>query len=76
MDVAQLVAASELFTPADIVFAARKGAQAAFEREVARRQGRPATTEDYLDAIADTRPTLTAQAIEEFTEDIEKFSRL
>ncbi|MFB7114460.1 ATP-binding protein [Streptomyces sp. NPDC056291] len=76
VDVAQLVAASELFTPADIEFAARKGAQAAFEREVTHRQGRPATTEDYLDAIADTRPTLTAQAIEEFSEDIEKYSRL
>ncbi|MFF9402221.1 MULTISPECIES: ATP-binding protein [unclassified Streptomyces] len=76
VDLAQLVAASELFTPADIEFAARKGAQAAFEREVTRRQGRPATTEDYMTAIADTRPTLTAQAIEEFAEDIEKFSRL
>ncbi|MFE9169559.1 ATP-binding protein [Streptomyces kebangsaanensis] len=76
VDLARLVAASELFTPADIEFAARKGAQAAFEHEVAHREGRPATTEDYLTAIADTRPTLTAQAIEEFAEDIEKYSRL
>ncbi|GAA1006935.1 ATP-binding protein [Streptomyces thermogriseus] len=76
VDLDRLVEASELFTPADIGFAARKGAQAAFEREVTRREGRPATTEDYLDAIADTRPTLTPQAIEEFTEDIETYSRL
>ncbi|MCF3133672.1 GNAT family N-acetyltransferase [Streptomyces olivochromogenes] len=76
VDVTQLVKASELFTPADIEFAARKGAQQAFEHEVAHRQGRPATTEDYMKAIADTRPTLTARAIEEFTEDIEKYSRL
>jgi GNAT superfamily N-acetyltransferase len=76
VDLGRLVAASELFTPADIEFAARKGAQAAFEREVTHRQGRPAATEDYLTAIADTRPTLTAQAIEEFAEDIEKYSRL
>ncbi|MGW0632543.1 ATP-binding protein [Streptomyces sp. NPDC002758] len=76
VDLDQLVAASELFTPADIEFAARKGAQSAFEREVTDRKGRPATTEDYLDAIADTRPTLTARAIEEFTEDIEQYSRL
>ncbi|MFI1367086.1 ATP-binding protein [Streptomyces griseochromogenes] len=76
VDLDQLVRASELFTPADIEFAARKGAQAAFEHEVTHRQGRPATTEDYMNAIADTRPTLTAQAIEEFTEDIETFSRL
>lgn len=76
VDVAQLVRASELFTPADIEFAARKGAQAAFEREVTHRQGRPATTEDYMTAIADTRPTLTAQAVQEFAEDIEKYRRL
>ncbi|MET8635304.1 ATP-binding protein [Streptomyces sp. NPDC004096] len=76
VDLSRLVEASELFTPADIEFAARKGAQAAFEREVTHRQGEPATTEDYLAAIADTRPTLTARAIEEFTEDIEKYSRL
>lgn len=76
VDLGQLVEDSELFTPADIEFAARKGAQAAFEREIALRQGRQATTEDYMAAIADTRPTLTAQAIEEFTEDIDKYSRL
>ncbi|MEU9346028.1 GNAT family N-acetyltransferase [Streptomyces sp. NPDC048278] len=76
VDIARLVRASELFTPADIEFAARKGAQAAFEREVTRRQGRPATTEDYMSAIADTRPTLTAQAIQEFAEDIDKYRRL
>ena len=76
VDIARLVGASELFTPADIEFAARKGAQAAFEREVTHRQGRPATTEDYLSAIADTRPTLTAQAVQEFAEDIDKYRRL
>ncbi|PZH14862.1 AAA family ATPase [Streptomyces sp. NTH33] len=76
VDLDRLVSASELFTPADIEFAARKGAQAAFEHEVTHREGRPATTEDYMAAIADTRPTLTAQAIEEFAEDIEKYSRL
>ncbi|MFF0778079.1 MULTISPECIES: ATP-binding protein [unclassified Streptomyces] len=76
VDLARLVEASKLFTPADIEYAARKGAQAAFEREVAERRGAPATTDDYLAAIADTRPTLTARAIEEFTEDIDKHSRL
>lgn len=76
VDLARLVSASELFTPADIEFAARKGAQIAFEHEVTHREDRPATTEDYLSAIADTRPTLTARAIDEFTEDIELYSRL
>ncbi|MCP3819534.1 bifunctional GNAT family N-acetyltransferase/ATP-binding protein [Streptomyces sp. A3M-1-3] len=72
----RLVAASEMFTPADIEFAARKGAHAAFEREVADRQGAPASTEDYLAAIADTRPTLTDQALTEFREDIEHYVRI
>ncbi|GAA5703503.1 AAA family ATPase [Streptomyces avermitilis] len=72
----RLVAASEMFTPADIEFAARKGAQAAFEREVTDRQGAPAGTEDYLAAITDTRPTLTDQALTEFGEDIEHYVRM
>lgn len=76
VDIAELVAASEMFTPADIEFAARKGAQAAFEREVVQREGRPAGTADYLAAIADTRPTLTGQAISEFDEDIETYARI
>jgi SpoVK/Ycf46/Vps4 family AAA+-type ATPase len=76
VDIARLVAASEMFTPADIEFAARKGAQAAFEREVVHRERRPAGTADYLTAIADTRPTLTGQAISEFDEDIENYARI
>ena len=76
VDLDKLVASSELFTPADIEFAARKGAQAAFEREVMRRQGEPAVTEDFLMAIADTRPTLTAEMLTEFEQDDELYSRL
>ncbi|MFD7987755.1 ATP-binding protein [Kitasatospora indigofera] len=76
VDVDRLVAASGMFTPADIEFAARKGAQAAFEREVRHRQGRPAGTEDFLAAITGTRPTLTQQAITEFEEDIARFTRI
>ncbi|MEU9924047.1 GNAT family N-acetyltransferase [Streptomyces griseoluteus] len=76
VDIGPLVAASELFTPADIEFAARKGAQAAFEREITERGGRPPGTDDFMTAIADTRPTLTARALEEFTEDIGTYSRL
>ncbi|MEV6319284.1 bifunctional GNAT family N-acetyltransferase/ATP-binding protein [Streptomyces sp. NPDC051776] len=72
----QLVEASEMFTPADIEFAARKGAQAAFEREVVDRRGTQATTQDYLSAIADTRPTLTDQMLTDFNEDIEHYVRM
>ncbi|BDX32073.1 hypothetical protein TUM20985_26200 [Mycobacterium antarcticum] len=75
-DVTQLVAASAMFTPADIEFAARKGSQSAFEREIEFRRGEPARTEDYLAAIADTRPTLTDAMLAEFEEDIAQCTRL
>ena len=74
--VAKLVEASEMFTPADIEFAARKGAQSAFEREIEFRCGEPANTDDYLAAIADTRPTLTDEMVAEFEEDIAERTRL
>ncbi|MET9170727.1 MULTISPECIES: ATP-binding protein [Streptomyces] len=76
VDLDRLVAATELFTPADIEFAARKGAQSAFEREVAERRGRPACTEDYMAAVSETRPTLTPRAVKEFREDIDTYTRL
>jgi GNAT superfamily N-acetyltransferase len=76
VDIAELVGASEMFTPADIEFAARKGAQFAFEREIEFRRGEPARTQDYLTAIGETRPTLTEAALTEFEEDIELRTRL
>lgn len=76
VDLDRLVEASEMFTPADIEFAARKGSQAAFEREALHRQGKPATTEDYLTAIAETRPSLNEQTLTEFNQDIEQYTRI
>jgi SpoVK/Ycf46/Vps4 family AAA+-type ATPase len=76
VDVEQLVTASELFTPADIEFAARKGAQAAFEREIRDGRGQPAVTGDYLTAIGEIRPTLTAGMLEEFERGKAEFARL
>lgn len=76
VDIERLVEASEMLTPADIEFAARKGAQAAFEREVADGRGEPARTEDFLAAVAETRPSLTEQALTEFHEDIERYTRM
>jgi GNAT superfamily N-acetyltransferase len=76
VEVAKLVEASAMFTPADIEFAARKGAQSAFEREIEFRRGEPARTDDYLAAIADTRPTLTDEMVAEFEEDIAERTRL
>ena len=76
IDVERLVAASELFTPADIEFAARKGAQSAFEREMRHGSGQPATTEDYLAAVGEIRPTLTAEMLAEFERGKQDFARL
>jgi len=76
IDVDRLVTASEYFTPADIEFAARKGAQAAFEREMLDGGGRPATTDDYIKAIGEVRPTLTADMLAEFERGKTDFARL
>lgn len=76
LDVDLLASASELFTPADIEFAARKGAQAAFDREMSCGRGEPATTEDYLTAIRAVRPTLTTANLTAFTQDKTEFARL
>jgi transitional endoplasmic reticulum ATPase len=81
IDVDTLVDASDLFTPADIEFAARKGSQRALETEVYGEGGdrpevRGPTTADYLAALAETRPTLTTTMVDEFTEDIATIARL
>jgi transitional endoplasmic reticulum ATPase len=79
VDLAALVAASDLFTPADIEFAARKASQRALESAVYGGDGGALagpTTEDYLAALEQTRPTLTRAIVEAFTEDIETIARL
>jgi GNAT superfamily N-acetyltransferase len=75
VDVSVLVDATELYTPADIEFAARKAAQHAFEREHFERVSRRATTADFLGAIRETRPTLAREIVEEFEGDRRKFAR-
>jgi transitional endoplasmic reticulum ATPase len=79
VDVAALVEATEQFTPADIEFAARKGSQRALEAAVYGGDDaatRRPMTKDYLDAIAETRPTLTSTIVEEFEQDIQTLARL
>jgi transitional endoplasmic reticulum ATPase len=75
IDLEALVRASELFTPADIEFASRKAAQLAFEREHFKRSRQRAATEDFLAAIADTKPSLTAEIVSSFEEETRGFAR-
>ncbi len=75
VDIDALVGATEFFTPADIEFAARKAAQGAFEREHFQGPGKRAVMEDFLGAIKETRPTLSAELVEEFNADTESFAR-
>jgi transitional endoplasmic reticulum ATPase len=71
----RVVEASELFTPAAIEFAARKAAQRAFEREHFEGVPHRAVTEDFLGAIAQTKPTLTEEMVRTFEEDARRFAR-
>ena len=75
VDLDALVAATPLFTPADIEFASSKAAQYGFERAVFSDDGPPTPTDDFLRAIADVRPSLTAETVHDFEEDIEAFAR-
>jgi transitional endoplasmic reticulum ATPase len=75
IEVAALVDASELFTPADIEFAARRAAQRAFEREHFERIRHRATTEEFRTAIKSTRPTLSQEMVERFEHDTRRFAR-
>jgi transitional endoplasmic reticulum ATPase len=75
VDVEALVEASQYFTPADIEFAVRKAAQAAFEREHFQGRAGRARTDDFLAAIAATRPSLTRATLMEFEEDAERYAR-
>ena len=75
VDLDAIVRASELFTPADIEFAARKAAQRAFEREYFEGRRQRAGTDDFLAAIGETRPTLTAEIVTSFEEETRRFAR-
>lgn len=75
VDVDALVAATELFTPADIEWAARTAAQRAFEREHFDAVGHRAKTEDFMAAVENAKPTLTPEMIETFRDETERFAR-
>ena len=80
IDSAALVAASEGFTPADIEYAARKASQEALARALRSGDdpsaGEELATADYLEALAGTRATVSAETVEDFLEDITTIARL
>jgi SpoVK/Ycf46/Vps4 family AAA+-type ATPase len=67
---------SRLFTPADIEVAARRTAQLAFERVLFEHGDEEVTTADVLQAIGQTRRTLTAELVAEFEQDILDYARV
>ncbi len=78
VDLEVLAGATEGFTPADIEYAARVAAQTAFEREVVHGQATRtpgASTDDFLAAQRQVRPTVTSAIRQEFLEDIAAFAR-
>ncbi|MEV6386931.1 ATP-binding protein [Nocardia xishanensis] len=76
IDLDHLVHATAHFTPADIEYAARTGAQSAFERAMREEMSGPADLEDYLTAVANTRLTLTPEILTAFEQDQTNYTRL
>jgi len=76
VDLDAVVAESEVFTPADIEFAARRAAQGVFERTVLDGQDRGVNSDDVLRAVRETRPTLTREMVADFEQDIVDHARL
>ncbi|WGW12977.1 GNAT family N-acetyltransferase [Saxibacter everestensis] len=83
VDLDLLVAKTDGFSPADIEFAARKASQHALEKAVYGQQDGGSTAnaagpsnDDYLEAIAQTRTTVSAEVAQQFRDDIERIARL
>lgn len=78
VDMSQLVEMTEGFSPADIEYAARKASQAALEHAVdSGAEGAAGPyLQHYVDAIATTRATVSAEVAADFLEDIQNVGRL
>ncbi|MCA0330659.1 MAG: ATP-binding protein [Actinobacteria bacterium] len=77
VDIDRLVAASASLTPAEIEHAARSASQASFERAVfAGVEGDGPTTDDYLAALAQVKPSVTEQVRAAFADDVRDLARL
>ncbi|MFE7775384.1 ATP-binding protein [Streptomyces sp. NPDC057445] len=71
-----LASASEGFTPADIAHVARTVSQAQFERTFDTGTRARPTTDDYLNTIRGTRPTVSSTMTQEFADHSERFARI
>ena len=80
IEVDALVTASDGLTPADIEYAARKASQEALARalrtDIDPPAGKELKTADYLEALTETRATVSADTVAEFLEDITAIARL
>ncbi|MGW1884545.1 ATP-binding protein [Streptomyces sp. NPDC001970] len=75
-DSARLASASEGFTPADIAHVARTVSQAQFERTFDSGTRTRPTTDDYLNTIRETQPTVSSSMAQEFADQSERFARI
>ncbi|MFC5890767.1 bifunctional GNAT family N-acetyltransferase/ATP-binding protein [Kitasatospora sp. CM 4170] len=75
-DTAVLAGASEGFTPADIRQVAMAVAQSAFERTLDTGERIQPSTQDYLDAIHRTRPTVSDEMAREFADQAVRYGRV
>lgn len=71
-----VVSLTQNFTPADIELLYQTLAQRSFEREYEIKADCPVTTEDIIAEVSKFRPSLTHEAIEEFKQDVIKYSRI
>ncbi|MEU9073559.1 GNAT family N-acetyltransferase [Kitasatospora sp. NPDC048538] len=75
-DTAVLAAASEGFTPADIRQVAMAVAQSTFEHTLDTGERTRPETQEYLDAIHRTRPTVSAEMAREFADQAARYGRV
>jgi len=75
MDLEHVVTLTSRFTPADIEYLFQKVAQLAFEHEYASKQDYKVTTDTFAEMVAQMRPSLTDEMIEEFGQDSETYTR-
>ncbi len=75
IDLDQITALTDRFTPADIEYMFQKVAQMAFELEYTSKQEYKVTTETFIEVVAQITPSLTNEIIEEFLQDSATYSR-